>query len=432
MARAALVLVPLLVAVVIAIGLRLGAGEGARAAVVYAAPRAEGSDALAWQIETFRDYLTSRETTSVRMHVKVDGKIDLEAESNSDGAAEISIPTAGKPSFMEIRAEDDGEILASGALEWEDLRWENEPRIAWLEPTRASGPLAIHVAPWGGKLVSGFPGEVTLLVEGAPPGDIEIEAEGEESASIARAPGKPCSSGMTTLSVLPLLQAAGLTVRAHTKSGARGEWFGALPVALGAMHVGSVDVDDHTTITAPGNAGRAYVEIDDDRGRVWATTLVLEGDAADPRPHADLRFPSLSGDRWLVVSPDPRGAETLASTTVARRIHAGKGSLDACDAATRLAPSARGFPRWIALDGLVGRRRFLAEQRSRGRMIALAGLASGGTLELFLIVRASQRAQRDIQRLEGRRLGFLELLIGLMVTMLGFAVLAAVVGFFGQ
>ena len=71
---------------------------------------------------------------------------------------------------------------------------------------------------------------------------------------------------------------------------------------------------------------------------------------------------------------------------MARRAHVGPGELDPCDAAEKLAWTPRGFPRWVALDGLTGRRQILGQRRAHGRTIALSGIAAGGLLELLLIL----------------------------------------------
>jgi hypothetical protein len=107
MSRAALMIVPMLIVIAVAIGLRVGAGEGIRAAIVYGAPST--GDALAWQVATFRDYGAARETIPVKMHVavKAGGKtFSIAADSNEDGIAEISIPTTEHPSEIEVRAEN--------------------------------------------------------------------------------------------------------------------------------------------------------------------------------------------------------------------------------------------------------------------------------------------------------------------------------------
>ena len=118
---------------------------------------------------------------------------------------------------------------------------------------------------------------------------------------------------------------------------------------------------------------------------------------------------------------------------MARRAHIGPSELDACDAAEKLAWTPRGFPRWVALDGLTGRRQILGQRRAHGRTIALSGIASGGLLELLLILRASRDAKRGLDNLESvaphtrKRFGPLEIGIGILIAMLGFAMLAAVV-----
>lgn len=439
MSRAALAVVPMLVVAVVALGLRVGAGEGVRAAVVFGAPRT--GDAFAWQLATFRDWGSARETIAARVRVTAKAgarTLALEAETNDDGVAELSIPGPDAPAELEVRA-DDGELLAWGAPRLEEPSWRNDDGLAFARATKQTGPLVLHVAPWGGRLVAGFPGTLTVKVEGAPAPEIELEAIGEEGLSIERPPGRACPSGATTLDVLPLLQVAGLTLRARAKGGATGEWFGALPVALGAMHLGSGDVTDRTTVTAPGAARRAYVELCDDRGRARAWVLSLAPDAAEPRPHAALDLAGVpAGSYWLAISPDPRGAEKLSSSTIARRLHVGPAPLDRCEAAEKLALAARGFPRWVALDGLAGRRAVLAKRRARGRLVALAGVGSGGLLELLLVLRAARAAKRGLVALESvapaaarRRFGALEGAIALAVAALGFAMLAAVVAWLG-
>jgi hypothetical protein len=434
MSRAALLLVPLLIVIVVAIGLRVGAGEGIRAAIVHGAPRS--GDGLAWQISTLRDYGSAREMIAIDLHVavKAGGKtISIDASTNTDGIAEIAIPTADRPTEIEVRASD-GELLAWGGVHWEDAPWHNDDGPGFVKPTHQAGALGIHVAPWGGRLTAGFPGTLSVKLDGAPISEIELEAVGEEGLTIERTPARPCSSGFTTMEVLPLMQASGLTLRAKTKSGLTGEWFGPIPLALGGMMLGSVDTFGKTSVTAPGEAKRAYVEIADDRGRRFAKILDLAPDAVDQRPHATLDLPNVpAGFYWIVLSPDPGGAENLGSSTIARRVHIAPAKLAECDAAEKLAWTPRGFPRWVALDGLTGRRGILGQRRARGRMIALSGIASGSLLELLLIFRASRDAKRGLDTLERaapktrRRFGVIEIAIALAIAMLGFAVLAAIV-----
>src|SRR5262245_49438307 len=102
LSRAALLIVPIVVAMVIAIGLHIGAGSTAVAALVYRAPFTKEGTSV-WQIQTFRDHLSSRETESVKMHVTLDEQgrpFEQTIESNVDGIAEL--PVRMRPNAIEI------------------------------------------------------------------------------------------------------------------------------------------------------------------------------------------------------------------------------------------------------------------------------------------------------------------------------------------
>lgn len=442
MSRVALTVIPAVTVAVVAIGLRLGAGESVRGAIVYAAPRGANATSWLWQVRTFGEYWGARETISVGLRAVAEAggkRVEARAHTNDDGVAELDFATDARPERLELRADDTDEILASGAVRWEETSWKNDAGETWVKPTSRHGPIELAVAAPGARLVAGFLGTLVVNVDGAPATEVEVTADGD-ALDVATAKLTPCPSGRGALTVTPIMHVAALTLHAKAKDGRTGDWYGPVPVAHGGMQLGSLDVSDATTITSPGNAHRAYWEIDDDAGRVRAGIVDLAGDDLDPRPHARLSFAGLpEGDYWAVVSPDPTGAENIEDAAIARRVHVGKDALPPCVALDRLARSARGFPRWIAIDGMVGKHVALGRRRGRGRSVALLGIFSGGLVELLLVLRAARASKRDLERLERGgadakvqpRFGALEIAIAIGIAMLGFALLAALVAWLG-
>ena len=96
---------------------------------------------------------------------------------------------------------------------------------------------------------------------------------------------------------------------------------------------------------------------------------------------------------------------------------------------------ATGFPRFVAVDGFVGRKDRNAANQRLGLIVALGSLAIASLLELLLIVRGAARTRADLARaardLEGetgeltRRTSAGSLLLGLLVALLGFGLLAS-------
>lgn len=438
MSRVALAVVPAVSFVVVAAGLRLGAGDSVRGAIVHATPRGAGATAWYWQVQTFGESWNARETISLGVRAVVLAgaeRAETTVRTNDDGTAELELATAGRPEHLELRATDTNEVLARAAVRWKDVAWNNDVGDAWVKPTSRHGTLELDVAVPGGRLVAGFAGMLVVRVLGAPASEVELTAEGDGALDVATPSTKLCPSGRGALTVTPLLHVSALTLHAKTKDGRTGDWYGSVPVAHGGMQLGALDATGRITVTAPGTAHRAYFELDDDTGRVRAGIAPLAPDESEPRPHGSLSLQGVpEGDYWAVVSPDPAGAEKLEDAAIARRVHVGTSVLDACAMLDGAARSARGFPRWVALDGMAGRHAALSVRRRRGRAVALVGLVSGGAAELLLVLRAAQAAKRALDRLDRgagtalrRRFGALEVGLALTLAVLGFALLAVFV-----
>jgi hypothetical protein len=445
----ALVIAMLSVATVAA-GLRVGAGAGVCTARVFGAPRSPRATALAWQLRVMRDaggVTEPVETSFVLEATWPLGSARVQGKTDEVGVAEVDIPA---PAGSELRlrvVDESGALLAEGPVQWGAARWEESGEPAWLPPTKEEGPLGVAVAAQGGRLVAGAPGTLLVRVTGTQKA-VTLEVEPEPGLDVRDTHVLACASGWAELPVTAQMHVAGLRIRAKDEAGVTGEWFGAVPVAGGALFPEHALLDRTPSamwIHTSGEPRPAYAEVDDAEGRVVATTTrlalapELHGDDAptDPFPRSRLDVPHLpAGDYWLVLSSDPSGAERLSGATLAHPLHVGP-PLDRCDALpVRARAAVRGFPRWLALDGLATSRAAQRGKRDQGRAIAAAGLAFGALLEVLLVLRAARaaRAARDLLAGEGepasrpaRLRGGLDVGIAILLVLLGFALILGLV-----
>lgn len=434
----------------VAVGLREGAGSPVRVARVFGAPRSPRASGLAWQVRILRDAVGVSEPVETAFSLEAtwpDGSATLRARTDAAGVAEFDLPA---PSGADLRlklVDDAGVLLADGPVTWGALRWDERGEPAWVAPTKASGPLRVELAPQGGRLVAGAPGTLLVRVTGQREG-VALELEPEPGLVSPDTRVVACSSGWAEVPVTPQMHVAGLRVLARDGTGATGEWFGAVPVAGGALFPDRVALERTPAamwIYTSGEPRPAYVEIDDGEGRLAALTTKLalapaspeNGGSADPFPRSRIDVPHLpAGDYWLVLASDPSGAERLSGATLAHPLHVGP-PMDRCDALPLRARAAtRGFPRWVALDGLAASRAAQRRRRDEGRAIAAAGLVAGALLEVLLVVRAGRaaRAARDLLAGKGdatspsaRLRGVLDVGFGVFLVVLGFALILGLV-----
>jgi hypothetical protein len=276
---------------------------------------------------------------------------------------------------------------------------------------------------------------------GADVAGATLEADAGPGLSLTAARVTTGESGWAKLDATAEIHVVALGLRAETKGGTaprRGAWYGALPVAPGAS---IVDVpleiaaaSPHTfDVRVPTVLPRIYAEVDDEVGRAFATTLDVE--RAETGPHAVVHVrPLPDGNYWLVTAGDPRGAESVSGAAVARPFVVG--DAPTAGLGPRLATLAPPrFSRFVALDGLPGRRRADGGRHRRGVFLAFGSLAIAAALETLLILRGVERARRELahmgEMLEGggkaieRRFSVASVIIGLLLALLGFALLAA-------
>ncbi len=464
-------LAPLVAVATVMIGLRVGAGDAVRAAIVFGAPPAapspEGKRTLAWQLLTVLEDRGVRESLRVES-IEVVARTASGAEAkwagatNADGIAEVILVfdawkgDAGDPLDLEVWARGDPNPLARGRAIWSDVPWglahghapgrDSDPAV---RPTKRIGSIPIDVVIEQQRLVTGFPSSVWVRA---------VSPEGRKSPRLTFAPepglvvereSSPCANVWTNVRITAQAHVVGLEVRADNGEGDTGEWFGALPVAAGAFFA---DVPRQVSepaasirLVAPNPRTLVYAEVDDAEGRAFAVALPMTSGGSQGAPETTFRTPALApGLHWLVVSGEPRGAEHLSGAAMATPFvvggppaEASLGAAGPCALGPWLASrSAVAFPRWVALDGLPLRSEGNRRRHRRGLLVALVALAAAGVLELLLLSASAREARIALQLAELEEDGVPAdkvtasppgggVAVALLVAVLGFALLAA-------
>jgi hypothetical protein len=447
--RLLLVLTPAIAMTAVAVGLRLGARGGLRAAVVYGAPPARQARQLAWQVVVFDEDQGAREPASglpVSADARVgDAAFEWQGMTNADGVAEMLLAL---PAADGVRLE-----LRSGALVL--ARGDARPRPApapaaaqsgWLRFARRDGAIALDVAALGQRVAPGYPAELwtraTDASTHAPLRDVAVALDSDTSVTTAPnapATGRTDSRGWVRIVATPVGLAVTVTLRAKSSDGRSGEWIGGLFMSPGAPRV---DVASRTApgapvaldVTMPTARSTVYLEIDDAKGRAWAATPALTA-GPDGVPSSQVQAPGLApGLYWAVAAADPASAARLGAGTLARPFFVASNddaalalgtdaeacvpprdpretasAVSSCLALSAMVP----VPRWVALDGFVMQRARGREARERGLVVALGALAIAVVLEATLLLRAAAGSRART------------VAIAVLVGLLGFALLAA-------
>ncbi len=472
---------PIVAIFTLMIGLRVGAGEAVRAAVVFGAPPGapgpDGKTRLAWQVLTFLDDRGVRETIPMKgltVTARAKGREETwTGESNIDGIAEASLVFEGLHEGddvdLEVRIPGEKEPLAAGRARWNPRGKTDEP--APLEPrkvraTSQRGATKMEVLVEGERLVPGFPTPVWVYftTDGVSRSAISIHVLPEPGILVDRTQAKPCPEGWAETALTAQAHVVGTKFVATAgkpedfdpDAGAPkdptgfGEWFGVMPVAAGAFYIGIDRVVEEgkptaAVLVAPNPRNVVYAELQDRHGRVVAAALEPTVEKGDPTPRARFALPPLgSGLYWIVASGEPRGGEQMAGAAIARAFVVGNGppgegldTRDLCKVGPYLAKHpAAGVRRWIALDGLPARSSQNRFRHNLGMAIAMISLLAAAILETILLVAASREARITLQLAEleeedrpaeavtAKPPGG-NLAIALLVAILGFALLAA-------
>lgn len=392
-----IVLVPILVLGTMAVGLRLGAEPPGLAAHVIPMPAPAARDRLVWQVRVFREERRIREpgagvpivviATSAKSPVA-----SVQATTNEDGIAEVTLPLATKPDEeIDVEVRGAGVVLARGRARVPASTPSQMP--APVRATKADGDVKLEVfSPPGGIAPSLLS---TIKIRARPPSAVPahaltIKPEGEAGLEIAGSAdlcGRDATldreTGRYSLSVRAMGHVLGLRLDARAEN-AHGAWYGALPVVPGGDEIAveplnpAADAPFALKVTSPTSKPMVYVEIYDDAGRELAAPLPLTvqgGYRVATMPVRGLP----KGRHFAIASSRAEGFDV--GTAVARGFLVGERGEVTCEGELDL--FAREPPRSkreVAIDGFDLRRAEAARIRRKGMTLAVASLTIGAIL----------------------------------------------------
>jgi hypothetical protein len=463
--RALLWVTPAAAVTTVALGLRLGAGDTLLAAVVVAAASSKAETGLAWQLRTLRESEAGREPVALRsIRIRVStrsAQASWEGATNDDGVAEpfLAVP-ALDPIHLEVWSGPT--LLAAGDARPPPAAAVHAPPAlgpvtsAWARFARREGAVLLDVAVLGQRVAPGFPATVwvraTDSATGAPIQGASIVPTAEASFAPAVDTARTDARGWARVIATPIGHVVTMEVLGRAPDGREGQWTGGIYVSPGAAKLTAparFSLDEAPQINLELSTVRMleYVEIDDASGRVWAATVPLEADGGAAR-HAQIVAPQLpAGLYWIVSSGDPAGAAALGPGTAALPFFVARSDDDALrlegDLAECAPPRDRGevrrvleicralvaptpVPRWTAVDGFPALYARRTAARTRGLVVALAGVGVGSLLEIVLLIRASRGmpsfAVSPGPQAAGRPFA---IALAILVALLGFVLLTA-------
>jgi hypothetical protein len=324
--------------------------------------------------------------------------------SDADGHAEARVtfatPLVADP-WVRVEARDTGALLVEGTLSAPLENWQKDARRegGWL-PGRASGDVALRVAPLEGTLAVPFPAELVIEARRVPPAsagntspaalpapglELGLELEGGERMPTPDATLLTDAQGRARVLVRPLEHAIRLQVTAHARASPDaqptlvGQWTGALPVLAGALHASLEGAE--LRVRSPIAADTAFVSLITERERLAGYILGLAPDADGlASGRLELEAPVLArlrdGPAYAVVSSayDKRSPSAVGWPLFA-----------AAPAASALPAHTFAAPDQLLLDGSErALARELELRRGRRRLAALGlGLVGAALLVAF-------------------------------------------------
>ena len=295
-ARGLMVVTPFLAIVTLGVGLRVGASDTVRAAVVQGAPSSHASNVRAWPIMLFDDdgHLR-RPAASVPMVVKATvggNSVVWHGTTNEDGAAELNLDVPAGP--LALQADAAGAVVAYGDAADPPADRRAQLTSAWAQFARREGDVVLDVALLGQRAASGFASSVWVRATDAktkaPLGGASIAIDPDPSLTVALSPVTTDDRGWAHITATPMGYSVGLVLHAKARDGHVGEWAGGIFVSPGGSGLVAKDLygsDEAVTfdVIVPTVRTTAYVEIDDAEGRAWGAAVPLPA-SSDGAPQA--------------------------------------------------------------------------------------------------------------------------------------------------
>lgn len=459
---------PMVAMVTVALGLRFGAGDAVRSAVLYGAPPSHAATGLAWQLVVFDEDRKLREPAA---HLDVDivahgrtGDARWHGQTNEDGVAEVQLPFVDADAHFEVRAGN--AVLAVGDAKPAPSMPPTPvdvPSSPWAPFARREGPIALDVAILGQRVATGFPVQMWVLATDAatraPLAGVSIEPQAQTSFVPATSRATTDARGWAHLGATPVGHVIDVDLDARAPDGRAGQWVGNLYVSPGAAQLAmderiAPEQEPVIDVVVPTARTTAYLEIDDAHGRAWAAAVPVAGGPGQ-QPQATVRAPRLSpGLYWVVAADDAAGAAALGPGTIARPFFVAASDESALAFGTdrdRCAPpadprnaaravsvclalaAASPTPRWTALEGFSMQRARDADRRSLGLAVALGGIGVAVLLEALLLLRAARHARTRLREADDEAVAtpvdrlsrVLTVGLAVLVALMGFALLAA-------
>lgn len=237
-----------------------------------------------------------------KLTVEIDGA-KHEASCDARGHGEISIQPARSGRFS-LRVLRGSEVLAEGDSQVTEAEWK-AGAISLPARVASSGTLPVQALVVGGSLLLERWGEVVLVLpeELRAPGRLKLSASG-----LALLPTSSHPRGLL-VRVKPTFFTAVLSA----EDGAGGSWEARLPVRMSGVAAEEISIKEghlRGHLRAATAAPVAYVQVQDQRGRIAAASIPLLSDG-NGGAHApfDLALPPRRGASWLLTSTWPQPSE---------------------------------------------------------------------------------------------------------------------------
>ncbi len=459
-----MVTAPLASLMTLALGLRIGAEAGVHAVSVSATPRSPSVSHGYLRLTAYYDETGVKETVElaelvVTVHVRDNDQVET-TKTNTDGILDVPVELPadiGDDEELLVRVNRKAEPfpLVEGRIKASVLAPEkNTSTLGYraLRPTKQAGDIVVDLSVPDGRVAAeaNTRAFVRMRRDGAPPANpkVELAPEGGMEGSVVRVCPK---EGMAELSLVATFPITGIGIVVTDGEGAdkkNGEWFGAVPVAMGAPRVQlpasePADVPFHVEVRASNARAGVYVVIDDAKGRAFSDYKPLHVTTSGAES-ATVDVPALpEGLYFLTASGDPKAIDALDSSAVARPFLVRKSPPDVCSLLDALTPAAAPLKRVPVLDGLYVRRQGDRQKKRRGLFLGILSLTVASLLEIVLLLSAAKDARSDlaarmsevlnedeaagIDADERRSSSVPRMAIAILIGLLGFALIGAFV-----